>query len=422
MEQEELTIHTVGTDKRISKGTHVLGLEARSYAKLMATELGVTLSDLTAFDSMTVSQINKTISELAKTQSIERKSSLTQAQISNLAIQGRSRIEDLRNQSRNRIDHYRIQLEGACHIMQTRSIELAREMRTYAALDVSGGIDLAEQVRTILADGWYSLHDATQNSVEFITPQVALRYVHPELGIDKSLAMGKYRVIVKPMHGMVSVQAHEDNIITRNSYYHPHISGGTVCWGNAHDAYSQLPNAFNMVPALTALRSLLQSYNYDSPYERFEQFEYAAKSRDMLVGKLGNVWIENPINNLFVRLRMSYTGSVEAVRNLKYIYATASRFYTIGAEDSATYARGALLCDDSYHRITERSNTMDAIVYGELSQMSEKSDVLEYATDHGYDMLHKVNMEQLRQLSDGEILSILNKSASESRHIQERIL
>lgn len=147
---------------------------------------------------------------------------------------------------------------------------------------VSGGHSLVEDIKKLLADGWYTLSQEetarlqrfkdTTDIVAFLTPPITLRDVNHDAGVDQSCDMGRYIVAYRPKQAHIAVYKYKDNVVY-GGYYHPHVGeSGSICWGNAAEvATSSLKNN-QPSRALTALRTLLQTYNDDSPYASLHNF------------------------------------------------------------------------------------------------------------------------------------------------------
>ena len=146
----------------------------------------------------------------------------------------------------------------------------------------SGSHSLVEDIKKLLADGWYTLSQeetarlqrssSTTDIVAFLTPPIRLRDVNHDAGVDLSCDMGRYIVAYRPKQAHIAVYKYKDNVVY-GGYYHPHVNeGGSICWGNAAEvATSSLKNN-QPSRALTALRTLLQTYNDDSPYASLHDF------------------------------------------------------------------------------------------------------------------------------------------------------
>lgn len=144
--------------------------------------------------------------------------------------------------------------------------------------------DIVPEVREVLKDNWYTLdrqfmaeHNATckekDNVIAFLTPEIFLVYENRSAGIDSSVNLGRFRVIYQPNRARIHVLPYMNNVFCQGSY-HPHVStDGDPCWGNAAAVYSEAMGKIKPSIALTALRTLLQTYNPESPYRTIESYE-----------------------------------------------------------------------------------------------------------------------------------------------------
>lgn len=147
-------------------------------------------------------------------------------------------------------------------------------------------VSLEEDIKAIVADGWFRFegaktrsYNAIQSSMEnkaliFTTPPVTLRDVNLHAGLDIKVDMGSYKVIYIPGKNVVQVHPHEGNTHAKG-FPHPHVSGNFgVCWGNAENIYTQAMRNYSPAAAFAALKTILTSYNVNSPYTPLQNFYY----------------------------------------------------------------------------------------------------------------------------------------------------
>lgn len=61
--------------------------------------------------------------------------------------------------------------------------------------------------------------------------------------------------------------------ISVEDYYHPHVSGQTICWGTAADPANTAYNNQDMYTLLSVIYSTLTQYNYENPYLGLWRFD-----------------------------------------------------------------------------------------------------------------------------------------------------
>ena len=149
---------------------------------------------------------------------------------------------------------------------------------------------------------FYRLHDLTVPScgtmakieIVFETSDVLIK--DPSAVGTPAFNLGKFLIKWRPFeysgedndnfpdrldHGLLSslgVHPYKDNIEC-GGYYHPHVSGGGVCWGNIQDMAAEnlsYDNNFQFRKSpkqvFIGLMQLLKSYNSSSPYQQLMNF------------------------------------------------------------------------------------------------------------------------------------------------------
>lgn len=144
-------------------------------------------------------------------------------------------------------------------------------------------ISLTDAVEEAMEDRWWTFdwEDTKRRNkgknedgrcLVFTTPKVVINWRHPE-GHEISVDMGQYAAVWTPSRADLKVYKHKENCITDNGFYHPHIyTDGAVCWGNGFTMHSQAMTDMRPAASLKALKSILMTYNEESPYERIGKF------------------------------------------------------------------------------------------------------------------------------------------------------
>lgn len=170
--------------------------------------------------------------------------------------------------------------------MASNLISNVRDLRLMKERDE---VLLAPDIEKILKDGWYKYdraktidwNNSNQDrwiSVWFTTPDVVITHHNKAAGIDMKVNLGSFAIQYAPRAGKIRVFPNNRNLFVdedegEQGFYHPHVyHDGEVCWGNAGAVYSAAISNMTPSKALPALRTLLQTYNDESPYRDLIDF------------------------------------------------------------------------------------------------------------------------------------------------------
>lgn len=106
----------------------------------------------------------------------------------------------------------------------------------------------------------------------FVTKDIVL--VDPRPNGCPPVNLGKFLVKINPKNfstSSVSIRPFFNNI-DAVGYYHPHVSSGRICWGNAFEPAAKGFHDRNFKQFFKVLFSLLSTYNYESPYREMGRF------------------------------------------------------------------------------------------------------------------------------------------------------
>lgn len=106
----------------------------------------------------------------------------------------------------------------------------------------------------------------------FVTKDVVL--VDPRPNGCSPVNLGKFLVKINPKNfstNSVAIRPFFNNI-DAGGYYHPHVSNGRICWGNAFEPAAKGFHERNFKQFFKVLFSLLSTYNYESPYKEMGRF------------------------------------------------------------------------------------------------------------------------------------------------------
>lgn len=375
-EQDPALIITTKLEPQKIKKTEAIA--TKSYALLMAESLGVavTAEDIATLTTLTVAECNRKLVSMSREQGIARSTSITNEQMSTLSAIGMARTEDLIRNIEGEIRSNMGTVENYQSNIQTylsKCAELNRQMRAIKAQ----GVDITTQLREVLTDAWYTLHSVSGNKITLLTPRIMCRYFDQENQIDRSVDLGSMKVVVDMVRATLVVKEHEDNLIgVANGYIHPHIdTSGGVCWGTAHDAYTKL--AFCQIKEpLMALKVILQTYNPDSPYVRFNEFEEMRAQKAALEGKYGDALPTDGMCRIVMRLSARQSEvALENITHLKEVYFTTSKLYTVGYVDRRTQFAYVEYADGSLGACAGSRGAVEIATTSDIGSLSPKEKV-----------------------------------------------
>lgn len=154
--------------------------------------------------------------------------------------------------------------------------EKQNQMRSMKEKDT---LDMTPEVEKIIRDGWYTLHSVTNNTISFTTPEIIISHIKEAAGINMKVNLGSFLVKYEPRERRIKVVGYNNNLTIPYDgdqfYVHPHVhaSSNNVCWGNGSAVYTKAMLEYAPHKAFNALRTLLQTYNDESPYVRLSRFE-----------------------------------------------------------------------------------------------------------------------------------------------------
>lgn len=132
-------------------------------------------------------------------------------------------------------------------------------------------IDIAAQVSTILAEGFWKYEELDGNKLILSTVgDVTCHQVNPNAGLDLHVNLGKYKAILDlsrmTLKATGLIDNHDDNIFSRHGLpWHPHIASN-ICWGRSKHTVMDLLASCELVEVFRIFANLLSDYCDDAPY------------------------------------------------------------------------------------------------------------------------------------------------------------
>lgn len=119
----------------------------------------------------------------------------------------------------------------------------------------------------------FSEMDEEYRCIKFLTPPITLRYKNAKEKVDLTVPMGVFKICLWLESLHMTVDTHEDNLITPQGYYHPHVSSnGHICYGNARQALSRAVEAGDLEYIFEITAHCLQNYSDDNPHAHLYKF------------------------------------------------------------------------------------------------------------------------------------------------------
>lgn len=257
---------------------------AKVYADELASTLGVTPdpdSLAKCYQCSDARSINKIMLNLPKIQAkpVELQSSDTEFFRTMVSVTNNPEVLTVQRSMDNELGRALDYMRQA----DQRLREAGKYRAKYELLVGTKGVDMTEEIMKVLSDGWYEYDRAKtermnreedQRQVWFTTKPITLAYYKQAAGIDLRVNMGRYKVAYMPLINRIQVHEYTDNTKYRE-YYHPHVGNeGDVCWGNGYERVTKALKEYKVSDALAILRTLLQTYNDESPYASLQDFAF----------------------------------------------------------------------------------------------------------------------------------------------------
>lgn len=129
---------------------------------------------------------------------------------------------------------------------------------------------LMDELKAVIANPFFQLQkwDNEHSLFVFTTKPVVMQYVEPAAGINESVNLGAYIVLLKFSDGTpeFKVNRYKSNLLSEG-YYHPFVStSGSVCFGNVSEDVAKLLFNKKYAQAFEYLQTLLTTYAASTPY------------------------------------------------------------------------------------------------------------------------------------------------------------
>lgn len=232
---------------------------------------------------------------------------------------------------------------------------------------------MVDDVKAVIADGWYKFepelsHKRTAEygtkTMVFTTPPVNLQFYNKKAGIDMNVPMGQYEVRIEPSTNSCTVHIHKDNIFLgwdedeheeppEDTYIHPHVSEGSVCWGNAGDTVVKAFHTVNLKPILEALRVILTTYNEESPYRPADEFMLQYEGGEMQYSYIpnGSAWFRE--DRIRSGLGFNEAHVIQRFVGVDYGEVRLTTYKRVNQYGVGTNRRYIQTADSEYHRAND---------------------------------------------------------------------
>lgn len=172
------------------------------------------------------------------------------------------------------------------------------EIGRYSSLlqDIKGNKStLVEDIRTVLADGFFKFEKIVGDRIIFSTPEIRLHHRNDVHLVNLDVPIGSFFFVVT-VDTMCFGLANKQNNLNRHGRSHPHAHVSSVfpekmvlhptlgCMGNIHNQFIEAATKFNLVEVMRMSAMYLQSYNEESPYRSLANFneEYLENEKQKL--------------------------------------------------------------------------------------------------------------------------------------------
>ena len=145
-------------------------------------------------------------------------------------------------------------------------------MRRYQAMQ-GYTPNYAEEIEKLCSDGFYQLHEVTDDSIVFHTVNdIILVHIDARHGVKRSVNLGMFSIGYNLLNSRVRVVGIANNI-NANGYCHPHVSSNNICFGELQPEAHDYIASGNLTQTMLIVQKALSTYNDDSPYRSLLQFE-----------------------------------------------------------------------------------------------------------------------------------------------------
>lgn len=143
------------------------------------------------------------------------------------------------------------------------------------------------EIRKVIAAGDWLFTGFHQGKFHLISASdIICRHYLPAAGIDKSLDFGRFALSIS-MVGELSCRVLTNGIKLGDQRRdpfdnpeHPHISRGSICWGNMRTAIGNMRTNRQILAQVNILNQLLREYSANAPYRKFGSFLRRRKDRE----------------------------------------------------------------------------------------------------------------------------------------------
>ncbi len=114
-----------------------------------------------------------------------------------------------------------------------------------------------------LVPGLYSGFRLEEDNIIGTTQPININFDDYEYRFDP------YQIEVNIREGKVQIAGSSNEV---NGYIHPHISDGSICWGNIGPAITRLQGELELHGLFQLVHQFLSTYNEDDPFQRIEHW------------------------------------------------------------------------------------------------------------------------------------------------------
>jgi len=188
-----------------------------------------------------------------------------------------SRIKELKQIRNQYINEINIKSREIQHAI-SKSYNFSNKIRELELVSMISSAEMTQRIiEGLRVDEYFKFVRAVSSTLIFHTDDTIVRHIDEVAKIDQTVNFGSFSVEVNILECKISWKTNRDNLIY-DGYWHPHISlDGHICLGTAsasvHDALTEL----DFGKALRYMKSIVHTYNPNSPYVTLHDFENVYK-------------------------------------------------------------------------------------------------------------------------------------------------
>lgn len=221
---------------------------------------------------------------------------------------------------------------------------------------------------------WSVVEITTDHFWVLRTTPVHMAHMNARSGMSRSICMGYFAFKFSWDLYPSEIIPVADYIFASESRHHPHLSGGTICWGNMDHRADEYAKSRDSRRFFELLDSVMETYCDENPYIEYGVFEKYETSKHVSINPkvLGHEWFMN--NQREILSTIAETASDRLLDSIDDVLTRLNesrvQMYHTNRKKSKEYKA------DSYaYRITRELETKERTINNEIQRLRDDRDV-----------------------------------------------